>query len=135
MYATLCLFLSRTNQDYRRKCQCNTRSSNSQLAYLEQFGQPLLPFQRERESYEYQKRSPLESGLCQDLEQLPISPSIREVIVRTISRGYWRAAKMREEFTAWYSKNYERISEDTWGAWHNKLKSNWRDFFFAEGVP
>ena len=34
-------------------------TANKELAYLQQFGQPLLPFQRiRRESYQYQEQSP-----------------------------------------------------------------------------
>ncbi|KAF9068225.1 kinase-like domain-containing protein [Rhodocollybia butyracea] len=47
-----------------------------ELAYLEKFGQPLLPFRRERrETYEYQKQLP--SDHVKNLERyLPIAPSL-----------------------------------------------------------
>ncbi|KAJ7066446.1 protein kinase subdomain-containing protein PKL/CAK/Fmp29 [Mycena amicta] len=50
--------------------------ARKELAYLEQFGRPLLPFQRERrEAYEYKKQSP--SDHIQNLERyLLIAPSL-----------------------------------------------------------
>jgi len=51
-------------------------SARKELAYLEQFGQPLLPFQRERrEAYEYKEQSP--SDHIKNLERyLLIAPSL-----------------------------------------------------------
>lgn len=51
-------------------------AAREELAYLEQFGKPLLPFQRERrESYEYKEQSPLDH--IKNLERyLLIAPSL-----------------------------------------------------------
>jgi hypothetical protein len=62
MYAAFCLLFTPLNQpitiDERAEAAL-LRPAEKELAYLKQFGQPLLPFQRmRREGYQYQEQSP-----------------------------------------------------------------------------
>ena len=51
------------------------RGADKELAYLEQFGRPLLPFQRiRREGYQYQKQPP--SNHIENLDRYLIAPSL-----------------------------------------------------------
>ena len=65
MYAALCfyLFITLLNQTITPDENAEATlvaAAHKELAYLEQFGQPLLPFRRERrDGYQYQEQSPL----------------------------------------------------------------------------
>ena len=62
VYAAFCVFdyaLELTDNCGRRRESGTHSSSHKELAYLAQFGQPLLPFRRERrDGYQYQEQSP-----------------------------------------------------------------------------
>ncbi len=65
MYATFCLFrITPLNQSITVDESVEAAlvsGARKELAYLEQFGQPLLPFQRvRREAYQYQEQSPFD---------------------------------------------------------------------------
>ncbi|KAF7364019.1 Protein kinase subdomain-containing protein PKL/CAK/Fmp29 [Mycena sanguinolenta] len=60
---------------YERPEAALTKVAHKELAYLERFGQPLLPFRRlRREAYEFQEQSPADH--VENLNQYLISPSL-----------------------------------------------------------
>ena len=92
MYAALCLLLNSPEliKPIDQSVEAAlAASAHKELAYLEQFGQPLLPFQRERrESYGYQEQSPsdhiknIERYLLIASSLIPENPALHQFRLR-----------------------------------------------------
>ena len=94
MYVSLSVVIEcyGTNQycyvDENTEAALNT-AARKEIAYLERFGRPLLPFQRQRrEAYEYKEQSPLdhmknlERYLLMAPSLIPNDPSLRAFCIR-----------------------------------------------------